>query len=469
MKTHFSKPGSRNGTAFAIFRPAFLIAAILFISAVLAAPATAAVEGSAPAEPAAAGISSPADPGAAAASAPAAKVPAEVPVPSGKSEVEASGTPAPALPGPVTAPPMLSQRGDAIRVAMEGFLDTIRGGNLMEAGTRLKKTEEVMAGTHLEKIPAIILAAFRDGPAGAGKELEKAPADGQRDERILLLALILADNGFIEKAIEVLGSLKDSFSSSENRARGLVMLGSLNLDIGKRDEAEKCGLDALRVDGKSTEVKQFLADVSYQCGKFDKAKELFLALEAQLGSAAVNDQIITCDFESGNYLEAIERINNVVKDDPTNFSIMAMKALCILKSGDKEGGLKEIADLAASHPESDELKCHHVSLTLMADDPVSALKLAEKYFESVPTSFIVACKLAEVLLKTGNFDRAKEVAEKAMKINPKLPDSYMLLYDISVEMGNPAGGKAYIEQAYLSVGDEFKHIVKSLLDSIKAR
>lgn len=205
-------------------------------------------------------------------------------------------------------------------------------------------------------------------------------------------------------------------------------------------------------------------------GNYDYAAELFLkCLKLNPKSGAANYEMANVLFLQRKLPEAAEYAKKAYQIDPYNFWYGKLYAEITKQGVMIDEHIKHLEDFAKHFPDKPSIKIDLAIANSMARRPEMAIKIYDqvenqigvseeisvekhklyldlgkyedaeneliKLVESQPNNVIYMRKLAEFYMKSGNFEKVKEINEKILVFDPNDPYTHLGLYDYYTQKG----------------------------------
>jgi Tfp pilus assembly protein PilF len=214
-----------------------------------------------------------------------------------------------------------------------------------------------------------------------------------------------------------------------NRAELLVLSAQVYGAERSLGKAETALRKAIQVDSTSPAAYSMLAGVLLAAGKLDAARAEFdqIAQRDPRNVAAQTMAAVIVEGQ-GRVAEAKRRYETIVAANPTAAIAANNLAWIYAEEGDKLEDALRLARAAATQlPDNPDVNDTIGWIYLKRDLPGLAVPAFEKSLEEAPENADTHYHLALAHSKAGDVTRAREAAERALKIKPGHADARKLL------------------------------------------
>lgn len=159
-----------------------------------------------------------------------------------------------------------------------------------------------------------------------------------------------------------------------------------------------------------------------------------IAKEAKTAAAA-NTRLAALDKASGHSAEATERLESVLRSNPTQLTALLLKSGFLLKDGKPDDAVRVAKDAIAAHPDSAAAFSTLGRAELSRKDVDAA---AAAYREAVrlnPLATDAKVALARLELASGHSESSAAMAEDALKMQPQNAETRLLLVKALISSG----------------------------------
>ena len=189
-------------------------------------------------------------------------------------------------------------------------------------------------------------------------------------------------------------------------------LGAAFAKLGRYDEAIEQYRAVLAKDGNHATLRLNLALAYYKKGALHEAVEQLSSLRAEPGDSRIGTLLGDCYARLGQDDRAIAVLKPVEKAHPDDLAVAWLLGSALIRAGDRREGLKRV-DRVARQGNS-------------------------------PEAYLLAGQTA---LKLNEFERARDYADAALRLNPNLPGGLTLRGTVLTYLGDTAGAIALLRRA----------------------
>ena len=173
------------------------------------------------------------------------------------------------------------------------------------------------------------------------------------------------------------------------------------------------------------------------------------------------DQIAPQITEQGHSISTLESFQQAEKNNKrTNY----LEVLNLLKQNKLEEAQNKVASLLKQNPNEPDYYNLKALLETLKKDTAAAQQSYEKAITLDPNNILAHLGSAKLSLENGQLDKAKEYANKALAINNKTINAYLLLADIAYKQKD----NAEVEKILLTAQEKVKGDIKAEIEVIKS-
>ena len=203
------------------------------------------------------------------------------------------------------------------------------------------------------------------------------------------------------------------------------------------------------------EVRANLGAVLARQGRFDEAIEQYrAALTRTANSPAVRMNLAIAYYKKGAIADAVRELHTLRGADPANVRVATLLGDCYLRQGKAEDAIALLAPMETSNP-GDLALAYMLGTALIRDGKLNAgLQRVEKVARqgNSAEAYLLAGQTA---LKLDDFERARDLANAAVTLNPKLPGVLTLQGTALQYVGDNAGAIASLRKALEANPNDF--------------
>lgn len=195
------------------------------------------------------------------------------------------------------------------------------------------------------------------------------------------------------------------------------------------------------------EVRANLGAALARQGRFDEAIEQY---RAALAKAAENPglrlNLALAYYKKGAFAEAVKELNVLHSADPGDIRVTTLLADCYARRGEDDRVITLLTPLGASHPDDLAVEWMLGSALIRSGRRSEGLRRVENVANrgNNAEAYLLAGQTA---LKLDEFERARDDAEAAMRLNPSLPGLLTLRGSVMSYLGDNAGAIETLRKA----------------------
>ena len=185
------------------------------------------------------------------------------------------------------------------------------------------------------------------------------------------------------------------------------------------------------------------------------------SLDHQQDNFSNLDQIAPQTAQPGHSISTLESFQQAEKNNKrTNY----LEVLNLLKQNKLEEAQNKVASLLKQNPNEPDYYNLKALLETLKKDTAAAQQSYEKAITLDPNNILAHLGSAKLSLENGQLDKAKEYANKALAINNKTINAYLLLADIAYKQKD----NAEVEKILLTAQEKVKGDIKAEIEVIKS-
>jgi len=220
-----------------------------------------------------------------------------------------------------------------------------------------------------------------------------------------------------------------------------ILLASLFTQTKEYSEAEGILNTALAHDNSNITMMTLLAQVYIFQKQHEAAGEQLKAIAALEPDIYSHRQIIV-DFynHQGKPVKAQAYLQSFIDSHPehveANIALIALRR----SSGDIEDVEQAILDLIVAHPDVADFRTTLAEVYVSRDKidrATSAYEDTIEHFAGKPAAIDASTRLADLYRRQGNLEKANELLEAALALNPEDPDALTTRARLALMAGNP--------------------------------
>jgi len=204
------------------------------------------------------------------------------------------------------------------------------------------------------------------------------------------------------------------------------------------------------------EVRANLGAVLARQGRFDEAIEQYRAALARNGSnSAVRMNLAIAHYKKGSFAEAEKELRTIQGAGPGDVKVATLLGDCYLRQGEAAKAIALLGPMESADPDDLALAWMLGSALIRGGKLREGLERVEKVARrgNSAEAYLLAGQTA---LKLDEFERARDFAEAAMKLNPALPGVLTLRGTVLQYVGDNAGAIASLRKAIDADPNDFE-------------
>jgi tetratricopeptide (TPR) repeat protein len=213
--------------------------------------------------------------------------------------------------------------------------------------------------------------------------------------------------------------------------------------------------ELLKLQPNVPEVRANLGAVLARSGQFDEAIEQYrAALTGNQGNAALRLNLALAYYKKGDLAAAVKDLETVRRAEPGNARAALLLADCYFRLGRDAQVIEVLTPLEKAQPDEPTISWLLGSSLIRSGRPQSGLERVEKAARSRSNAeaYLLA---AQTALKLNEFERARDHANAAMRINSQLPGLLTLRGTALQYIGDNQGAIADLRKAVEANANDF--------------
>jgi len=257
----------------------------------------------------------------------------------------------------------------------------------------------------------------------------------------------------VGKYDEAILAFREALKIDEEYQEAWINLARALVESGRVDEAIDA-YDRLMSLGDSEKWKMEKGVALYRAERYEEALETLSSLEnpeAMIYSAL-------CLSKLGRSEEAVEIYRKVLEKDPENSIALNNLATLLFRSEKYDEAVRILKEIHEKFP-STEIKRRLSEVLMITGNYGEARELFEELIKSAEEDSDVCYNAALCFFMSGEIDRAKELADRAIELNPYAGDAWLLRARIHEATGNERGAEYSVKRA-IQLDEELRKIVE---------
>ncbi len=205
--------------------------------------------------------------------------------------------------------------------------------------------------------------------------------------------------------------------------------------------------ELLKLHPEVIEARANLGAVLAKLGRFDEAIDQYrAALAKNAGNSALRLNLALAYYKKGSMRDAAEHLNALHRADPGNIRLATLLADCEARLGHDDQVIAVLKPLEAAHPDDLAVAWLLGSALIRTGHKRDGMERVERVARqgNSPEAYLLAGQTA---LKMNQFERARDYADAALRLNPKLPGVLTLRGTVLTYLGDNPGAIAVLRQA----------------------
>ncbi len=205
----------------------------------------------------------------------------------------------------------------------------------------------------------------------------------------------------------------------------------------------------------AVEARANLGAALVKLGRFDEAIEQYrAALAKNAGNSALRMNLALAYYKKGAFREAIEQLT-ALHADPADTRIATLLGDCYARLGQDDRVIAVLTPVEKAHPDDLAVAWLLGSALIRAGHKREGLDRVDRVARqgNSPEAYLLAGQTA---LKMNEFERARDYADAALRLNPKLPGALTLRGTVLTFLGDTEGAVAVLTQAVKADPNDFE-------------
>jgi tetratricopeptide (TPR) repeat protein len=196
----------------------------------------------------------------------------------------------------------------------------------------------------------------------------------------------------------------------------------------------------------SLPVRVNLGAALVKLNRYDEAIEQYRAVLSKNDNPAVRLNLALAYYKKGAWREAVPQLENLRAAQPDDLRTATLLAECYTNLGQDEKVIATLKPMEAAHPGDLSVAWLLGSALIRAGHPREGLDRVDRVARegNRPEAYLLAGRAA---LKMNEFERARDYAAAAAKLNPKLPGLDTLRGTVLSYLGDTDGAAAALRTA----------------------
>ena len=190
-------------------------------------------------------------------------------------------------------------------------------------------------------------------------------------------------------------------------------------------------------------------------GKYDEAIQQYrAALTLQPGNTALRLNLALAYYKSADFATAAQELGSLSKAEPADVRIATLLGDCYARLGRNDDAIRLLTPVESAHPDDLGVAWTLGTVLIGAGRAHEGLRRVEAVAErgNSAEAYLLA---AQTHLGLNEFERARALADAALRLNPQLPGLYSVSGRIRQYLGDYPGAKADLEKALAANAADF--------------
>ena len=196
----------------------------------------------------------------------------------------------------------------------------------------------------------------------------------------------------------------------------------------------------------AVEVRANLGAALAKLGRYDEAIVQYRAALAKKENADLRFNLALAYYKKGALREAVQQLNTLQAAQPGDTRIATLLADCDARLGQDQQAIAVLTPVEAAHPDDLAVAWLLGSALIRAGHKRDGLERVDRVARqgNRPEAYLLAGQTA---LKMNEFERARDYADAALRLNPKLPGADTLRGTVLTYLGDTQGAIAALRKA----------------------
>jgi tetratricopeptide (TPR) repeat protein len=197
---------------------------------------------------------------------------------------------------------------------------------------------------------------------------------------------------------------------------------------------------------EAVEVRGNLGAALVQLGRYDEAIEQYRAVLARKDNAGLRLNLALAYYKKNAWREAVQELNTLRAAQPGDTRVATLLADCYARMGQDEEAIAMLKPVEAAHPDDLAVAWLLGSAMIRAGHRRDGLQRVDRVARQGerPEAYLLAGQTA---LKMNEFERARDYADGALRLNPRLPGAETLRGTVLSYLGDTQGATAALRKA----------------------
>jgi tetratricopeptide (TPR) repeat protein len=205
---------------------------------------------------------------------------------------------------------------------------------------------------------------------------------------------------------------------------------------------------------EAVEVRANLGAALAKMGRYDEAIEQYRAVLAKKDNADLRFNLALAYYKKGALREAVQQLETLHAAQPGDPRVATLQADCYTRLRQDQQAIAVLQPVAAAHPDDLAVAWLLGSALIRTGNRRDGLDLVDRVARegNRPEAYLLAGQTA---LKMNEFERARDYADAALRLNPKLAGADTLHGTVLSYLGDRPGAIAALRKAVEADSNDF--------------
>jgi tetratricopeptide (TPR) repeat protein len=204
----------------------------------------------------------------------------------------------------------------------------------------------------------------------------------------------------------------------------------------------------------AVEVRANLGAALAKLERYDEAIEQYRAVLAKKDNAGLRLNLALAYYKKGALREAVQQLSTLQGAQPGDTRVATLLADCYARLGQDRQAIAVLTPVEAAHPDDLAVAWLLGSALIRAGHKRDGLERVDRVARqgNRPEAYLLAGQTA---LKMNEFERARDYADAALRLNPRLPGADTLRGTVLSYLGDTQGAVAALRKAVEADPNDF--------------
>jgi tetratricopeptide (TPR) repeat protein len=204
----------------------------------------------------------------------------------------------------------------------------------------------------------------------------------------------------------------------------------------------------------AVEVRANLGAALATLKRYDEAIEQYRAVLAKKDNSGLRLNLALAYYKKGDLRDAVEQLNTLLAAQPGDMRVATLLADCDARLGKDDKVIAVLTPVESAHPDDLAVAWLLGSALIRAGHKRDGLERIDRVARqgNRPEAYLLAGQTA---LKMNEFERARDDADAALRLNPRLPGADTLRGTVLSYLGDTEGAAAALRKAVEADPNDF--------------